>query len=97
MGKPFSPAASLLPAIIGALVATATAPIVSALSPVPVGDQVMVQNQGQPGLHLRHCNFQLYAFADYSPPQQDFNWTIAPALNGAAGAVSFRSVNFPAL
>eukprot|EP01052_Picozoa_sp_SAG31_P057065 SAG31_NODE_16682_length_700_cov_0.976705_1_plen_217_part_01 len=43
-------------------------------------------------LLVRHCSFQ--AFVSTCPCDEDFDFTVVKALNGAAGAVSFRSTNF---
>ncbi len=64
---------------------------------VPIGSIAGLQSQsGQ--YNIRHCDFQLFAFDGYDPaPTQDFNWTIAAAVNGVNGSVSFQSTNYPTM
>lgn len=42
---------------------------------------------------IRHCDWQ--AFTGTPDGSDDFHWTLVPALNGVAGAVSLESVNYP--
>ena len=47
-------------------------------------------------LALRHCDYQGFA-TPLEAGNDDFNFLLAPALNGAAGAVSFVSMNYPSM
>jgi hypothetical protein len=48
-----------------------------------------------PTLSFRHCNGQGFVTPNPPGPLDDHFFTLVAALNGEAGAVSFRSVNFP--
>ena len=45
-------------------------------------------------IYLRHCSY-VVSSCSYDPGNLDFEYTTVPALNGAASAVSFQSMNFP--
>ena len=62
---------------------------------LPIGKTVSLAPLSQPTTLLRHCSFQ--AFVATCPCDQDMDFTVVKALNGAAGSVSLQSTNFPAL
>ena len=43
---------------------------------------------------MRHCSY-VVSSCSYDPGNLDFEYTTVPALNGAASAISFQSMNFP--
>ena len=48
---------------------------------IDVGSMYVVQSASNSNLHLRHCNYQLYAFDGFSTPSADFNWTITAGVH----------------
>ena len=60
----------------------------------PLGSVVSLIPVAQPTLSFRHCDAQ--GFATPADGNDDHAFTLVAALSGAPGAVSFRSVNFPA-
>jgi hypothetical protein len=78
---------SVLVALVGLTSATAS------LLP-PLGSEVTFQNTAN-SMFLRHCYWQAFATAIDSPQDDDFHFVLSPPLNGASGAVSIQSVNFP--
>jgi hypothetical protein len=79
------------------LLALALATAGASLGVVPPVNTVVTIQSALGGLALRHCAYQLYAFSGVPNPLQDANFTVVAALNGAPGAISLQSVNFPAM
>ena len=61
----------------------------------PLGPRVLLQPAALPGFALRHCYSQGFV-TPAADSGDDHAFTLRAALSGAAGAVSFQSVNFPA-
>ena len=59
----------------------------------PLGSVVRLQPVELSDYSFRHCDAQGFVTPD--GPDPDHSFTLVAALNGDAGAVSFRSVNFP--
>ena len=67
---------SLLAAVAAVALGAVSAAVAVAQSP-PAGVYIL-QPSSLPRLHVRHCDFQLFAVADYPGVAQDFNWTVVP-------------------
>ena len=63
------------------LAAAALAAVVAAASAINLDSVYVVQSASNSNLHLRHCNYQLYAFDGFSTPSADFNWTITAGVH----------------
>ena len=59
----------------------------------PFNTTILLQPSSLPALTFRHCDAQ--GFVTPKEPNDDHRFTLVPSLNGAANAMSFRSVNFP--
>jgi hypothetical protein len=49
------------------------------------------QSAADPSLHMRHCDFNLFAVNVEITPAQDFNFTVAPGVRGAQPCVRAAS------
>jgi hypothetical protein len=58
-----------------------------------MGKTVSLAPLSSAGMLVRHCSYQ--AFVGTCPCDGDFDFTAVKGINGAAGSVSFQSVNFP--
>jgi hypothetical protein len=56
---------------------------------------VSIISATNPNLVARHCSFQLFACVGQRDPEEDFSFTIVPALNQQSNAFSFQSMNYP--
>jgi non-reducing end alpha-L-arabinofuranosidase len=65
----------------------------SPTSPPPVNSTVNLTPLSLPAFSFRHCDAQ--GFVTETDLDQDHDFVVVPALNGQAGALSFRSVNYP--
>ena len=63
------------------LAAAALAAVVAAASAINLDSVYVVQSASNSNLHLRHCNYPLYAFDGFSIPSADFNWTITAGVH----------------
>ena len=71
-------------------------PRAAAAGPFPTGKFVSLAPLSAADTLIRHCSFELFvAGCGHHGCDDDFNFKVVPALNKAAGSVSFQSTNFP--